>query len=240
MSKMMATEEFITKVSNIHPDFEVLSDYVGGRKNVLRKCKVCGDIREVQARMLLDKDGHGCPRCAGKARISESDFLYRLFKLNSRVEHVSGYKNISSHAVFRCKECGNEWETLAAAILAGRGCPKCNLPHGALKIEKYLEVNNIDYIREYRFDDCKNNRPLPFDFYLPKHNACVEYDGEQHFKPVRFGYGETWKQVERKFVSQQKNDCIKTNYCFANGIKLVRIPYTDFDNIESILDKHFS
>lgn len=32
-------------------------------------------------------------------------------------------------------------------------------------------------------------------------------------------------------------DAIKTNYCKQNGIKLIRIPYWNLNNIESILDK---
>ena len=46
------------------------------------------------------------------------------------------------------------------------------------------ETNNINYIREKRFKDCKNIKPLPFDFYLPEKNICIEYDGEHHFKSI--------------------------------------------------------
>ena len=147
---------------------------------------------------------------------------------------------MSSHANFRCKKCGYEWHTLVGSVLAGRGCPKCNLSHGALRIAKYFDDNGINYTREFKFDNCRNIRPLPFDFYVKDKNTCIEYDGEQHFEPVKFGDGESAERVKYKFETQQRNDNIKTEYCQNNGIKLIRIPYTDFDNIESILDKHFS
>ena len=373
MIRMMTTEEFREKVRKINPSFEVLSDYKGGREKVLRKCTICGDVRKVQARMLLETPTHGCPvcvfskqgkekrkspaqfreelfkvnpniellseyekndsrvrckckidgyewdgiphtlleghgcmecyrraanrrtedeflkemherfptirvlskyiriavkvdfacdacgyhwtaipdtilnnknsgcpKCAGRAHISEAEIIDRIVDKNNRVEYIGGYKDMSSHANFRCKKCGYEWHTLVGSILAGRGCPKCNLSHGALRIAKYFDDNGIDYICEFKFDDCRNIRPLPFDFYIKDKNTCIEYDGEQHFEPVKFGDGETSERVQYKFETQQRNDNIKTEYCQNNGIKLIRIPYTDFDRIESILDKHFS
>ena len=35
-------------------------------------------------------------------------------------------------------------------------------------------------------------------------------------------------------------DNIKTQYCKDNNIKLIRIPYWDFDNIEEILKKELN
>jgi very-short-patch-repair endonuclease len=71
--------------------------------------------------------------------------------------------------------------------------------------------------------NCRNKKPLPFDFYLPELNICIEYDGIQHYK--------TWKgkQADLYIVNLQKtkqHDLIKTNFCKDNGIRLIRIPYT--------------
>jgi very-short-patch-repair endonuclease len=85
-----------------------------------------------------------------------------------------------------------------------------------------LEVLEIKYQQEYRFPDCRNALPLPFDFYIPELNACIEYDGICHYKPI---YGEDI------FEKVQRRDAIKTKYCQDNGIKLLRIPYTRHDHI---------
>nr|DAT80316.1 MAG TPA: restriction enzyme [Bacteriophage sp.] len=58
--------------------------------------------------------------------------------------------------------------------------------------------------------------------------------------PVRFSKSVTESDSISTYKSQQKKDSLKTEYCNRNGIKLIRIPYTDFDNVENILDKHFS
>lgn len=42
---------------------------------------------------------------------------------------------------------------------------------------------------------------------------------------------------EEALKSTQSRDKIKTNYCKEHSIKLIRIPYWEFDNIEEILNK---
>lgn len=91
---------------------------------------------------------------------------------------------------------------------------------GELYIEEILQELNIDYERQKRFKACKNKKPLPFDFYIAKQNVCIEYDGEQHYKPVKHWGG------EKRFLERQLNDKIKNEYCNKNNITLLRIPYT--------------
>ena len=112
----------------------------------------------------------------------------------------------------------------------GTGCPTCRESMGEREIRKYLELNKIEYKREKRFFDCKYIRTLPFDFYLPNYNMCIEYDGEQHFKKFRFEVDDT----NLKFRILKDN--IKTNYCEKNNITLIRISY--MDNIISKLDSY--
>ena len=87
---------------------------------------------------------------------------------------------------------------------------------------------------QYKFKDCKCSRCLPFDFYLPDYNILVEYDGEQHYYPVSFGGINDDKSLDR-FIITKIHDTIKTIYAKNNNIKLIRIPYYEFDNIEKIL-----
>jgi len=73
---------------------------------------------------------------------------------------------------------------------------------------------------------------LPFDFYLPDYNTCIEFDGEQHFNKFRFELDES------RLIKTKKRDIIKNNFCEKNNINLLRIKFNQ--NIESILDIHFS
>lgn len=101
------------------------------------------------------------------------------------------------------------------------------LSFGEQKTKESLIALNINFIQEYKFSDCKNKKPLPFDFYLPDYNICIECDGIQHFKPIKYYGG------EEKFIQRQQNDKIKTQYCKNNNIKLIRIPYQDYSLISS-------
>ena len=81
---------------------------------------------------------------------------------------------------------------------------------------------------------------LPFDFYIPDKNLCIEFDGIQHFEPTRFNKKMTHEEAIENYNQQVIKYNIKTNYCKNNDINLLRIPYTEFKNIESILNKYLS
>lgn len=234
-------DEFLSELGKRFPTVKLKSKYIRMGIKVDYECTVCGyEWSAIPDTILNNPNSVGCPRCAGRGRVSEKEYANRVSKTNNLVEYIGGFCGMEKHANFKCVKCGYEWHTTAASILQGKACPRCRMSHGAVKIEQYLKNHNITYEREYRFDDCKNERPLPFDFFVPTLNMCIEYDGEQHFMPVRFGKNETDEHVEKKFASQKVNDDIKTNYCHENNINLVRIPYTDFNNINEILDKHIS
>ena len=75
---------------------------------------------------------------------------------------------------------------------------------------------------------------MRFDIYCPDYNLAIEYQGKQHYEPVDFaGKGDEWAKYQFK-VGQQR-DNIKRQYCQQNNIKLIEIPYWDYDNIDNIV-----
>ena len=99
------------------------------------------------------------------------------------------------------------------------GCSKCSESHGEKIVSQFLDEYKIDYKSQYRIKECRNKRPLPFDFAIfedDKLKLLIEYDGEQHFKP-KFG--------KKEFERVKINDAIKNSYCKNNNIDLLRIPY---------------
>lgn len=128
--------------------------------------------------------------------------------------------------------CGHEAHLiLSNSLKKGHGCPTCSESKGEKSIRIYLENNNINFIQEYKFEDCKYKRSLPFDFYIRDYNLCIEFDGIQHFEIIeRFG-------GEEKLKLTQKLDRIKNKFCKYNNINLLRIPYWELDEIDNILDE---
>lgn len=95
-------------------------------------------------------------------------------------------------------------------------------------IENFLKDNNINYKKEYSFKELKNKYVLRFDFALfsalNELICLVEYDGEQHFRPVNFG-GISNELAEFNFKTTTYNDSLKNEFCKLNNIKLLRLPY---------------
>ena len=101
---------------------------------------------------------------------------------------------------------------------------------GEYAVKGVLEAMNIKFQREMTFDDCKDVQLLRFDFYLPHNMSIIEFDGKQHFEPVEhWGGQETLDNIQRR-------DAIKNAYCAANNIRLLRIPYTDFERVQELIE----
>lgn len=147
-----------------------------------------------------------------------------------------GYKILSPYLgnVYKVQldfNCGHKPNWIVPRnIKQNQGCPICSKSKGEKTIRLYLEKNKIDFIQEYRFGDCKHKLQLPFDFYIPNKNLCIEFDGIQHFEINHYFGG------NKEFKETQIRDSIKNKYCKDNGINLIRIPYWELDNIEDILN----
>lgn len=96
---------------------------------------------------------------------------------------------------------------------------------GEFKIKQILEDNCIQFEQEKRFEDCKDQTFLPFDFYV-NDEYIIEFDGIQHFDFKNSGWN-----TEENFKITQKHDEIKNQYCLDNKIPIIRIPYTHYDDL---------
>jgi len=140
------------------------------------------------------------------------------------------FNGVFSEIKIKCKKHGTLKTTFDRFIYSKSGCPFCKSSHGEIVIKSYLDECCINYISQKTFSDCVDKQKLQFDFYLPELNVCIEYDGKQHYEFIEY-----FHKTQDRFKSQQKRDEIKTEYCKERNIKLIRIPYYEFDNIESIL-----
>lgn len=104
---------------------------------------------------------------------------------------------------------------------------------GEFAIANFLKENNVSFYRNFFFKEFTVNKKLKllfFDFYLIYYNACIEFDGEQH-------YTRTFNGIKMK--NSEANDFMKNAFCKKNNIPLLRIKYNQFDNIESIICSFF-
>ena len=100
--------------------------------------------------------------------------------------------------------------------------------------ELNLEKNE-NYLYNTSFWNVKDKSLLRWDFIV-NHNTSpvvIEFDGEQHFRPIRFGGSK--EQAEQRHDNVKKRDKIKDEHCLANNIPILRISYLDIDNIETLV-----
>lgn len=137
----------------------------------------------------------------------------------------------------QCKKCGSFYEDAPSQIvsytrLQGNNPCQCwkNCSKGNLKIAALLQENGLSYQTEYQFSDCLSPKgnPLKFDFYV-NNQYLIEYDGEQHYKPVAF-HGDL-DRAEKQFLLNQQYDELKNQYCKQHNIPLIRIPYTLYSKL---------
>jgi hypothetical protein len=171
-----------------------------------------------------------CKKCA-MSQISHEDYVKRISKYLDRFELMSRYESSEKEVCFRCKKCNSIIRQRAKHTYErGIYCHCCDGTKGEQYISNYLLIKKINFISQYKFEDCKNINSLPFDFYLPDYNVCIEYQGVQHYKPVDYFGG------EESYNEQVFRDNIKRQYCRDNNIILLEISYKDLNNIEDVLD----
>ena len=227
------TEYFINELKQINDNIEVLGEYKGVDIRIKVKCIKDDYEWETTPHSLLS--GTGCPKCSGVKRKNTEEFKQEIKLINNDIKILGEYVNSSTKIKCKCKVDGYEWSVTPSHLLNGVGCPKCNESKGEKRVAKYLDSRNIEYERQYKFNDCRSKNKLPFDFYIPSKNIAIEYDGEDHYMIIFRSKNNTYERAFNKFVGTKVRDTIKTKYCKDNNIKLIRIPYWDFDRIEEIL-----
>jgi len=170
--------------------------------------------------------GKGCPKCKGKNKTT-SDIIIEFNKIHKNKYDYSlvKYNGIKNKVTIICPKHGNFNQTPEEHI-NGCGCPICKTSKGEKYIAELLDSNNIKYIPQHRFQNCKNILPLPFDFYLPDFNTCIEYHGEQHYRPIQHFGG------IKKFNLTKKRDAIKKEYCDNNWINLIIVPFNQTSKLD--------
>jgi len=237
-------DEFINEVNLLtNNEFLIFGEY----KNAHTDLTFIHNIPNCQYEFQTSPDNfinskHFCPECANKIisekqRKTQQEFEAEINLIsNGEFKVIGEYINNNTPVKLKHLICGHEWEPQPGNFLNRKRCPRCESYSRAEKIiEEYLININVNHKSQYKFKDCKNIFPLPFDNAIFNDNnniiLLIEYQGEQHYKPVKHFGGET------KFKKQVRNDKIKKQFCKINNIPLLIIPYWDFFILEDILNK---
>ena len=235
------------KITQIASQIEDLTGQKFNRLTVLRRdfsktnkvfwrCKCdCGNETSVDTTSLKTGRTKSCG-CYQKERTSEthlgmpsatrvdmrSQRFGKLLVLNDEPIYNSDKRILKWH----CKcDCGTEIWVDGHSLRTGntRSCG-CVKSYGEELIGNILTDLNINFQKEKCFSDLKNPKTdkfLRFDFYLPNYNILIEFDGKHHFE-------DTYQTTTDEY---QFKDNIKNIWAQEHNYKLIRIPYTEINNI---------
>lgn len=196
--------------------------------NIIWECLCsCGNIHYVSSNDLLK----GAVKSCGCQQYNRKNTIIEMVgkRFGKLIVISEAGKNIDGSYNYLCKcDCGNQkiinGVSLRKGITTSCGCIQYSI--GEKNIKNILDINNINYIKEYKIKELNYKR---FDFAIVENNIpirFIEFDGRQHYESC---LGEWEKTIDLK--TRQKRDKEKNEYALSHNIPLVRIPYWERDNI---------
>lgn len=218
--------------------------YVNNRTKMLWQCKHGHEwgasLASVKYKNLW------CPICQGfnsKRHPPNAKDCHELANANNGKFLSDKYVKSNSKYLWECEK-GHQWMATYNAVQQGYWCSKCK----ASKKQKYIYNVLKKHFKNYEIKfNCKDfdwlrtcvRGKMELDIYIYELKLAIEYDGEQHFMPVRFG-GMSEEQAINAFERQKKRDLVKNNLIQNNekDVKhLIRFNYKEKLTEDYIISK---
>lgn len=238
MTKAGTTEQFNNYIKeSCGSEYTLIGEYKNARTPLEIRHNSCGTLYKVRPDDF--KHGKRCPTCSIKLRVAHETKTTAKFKeevsllVGNEYEVASEYKRWDIKIRMFHKTCGIYYETQPNSFLQGRRCPNCKYSSGENLIKSYLDEHSLSYDQQVKYDDLYDKRKLSYDFYVPKYNLLIEYQGRQHYKPIKRYGGEEHLKV------QQYHDNLKREYASKNGINLLEISYANntLDKVSKVINQ---
>jgi hypothetical protein len=221
--------------------YEVVSgDVVSAKSRIVVKC-TAGHLWQTTWDRI--KRGIRCKEC-GIASMSkkmrfEDSFVEAQIASRGGMLLTKGYLNTTTALDVRCDK-GHIFHPTLKSVLKGHWCSRCKFSKGQEAIMRVIEQElprctvNIDY---RGFDWLKTGNKTgkqELDIWIPELKLAIEYDGEQHFRPVSvFGGEEGFERTKAR--DAMKN--VKVAQHTDDISYFVRFSYMDDLSRERVIDK---
>ena len=209
------TEEYVQRAKQIHGDEYDYSKvkYINKNTKICIVCPIHGEFWMTPDKHVNAKQG--CPKCAKNHKMDTKSFIDKAKQIHgeeydySKVEYFGNEHKVC----IVCNVHGEFWQT-PHGHLNGHGCPMCHEEKNVneIKLLNFIKNNlNEEVISQYK-EDWLSGQTL--DIYIPSKKIGIEYQGIQHFKPVKY-FG-----AAKKYEYTVDKDKEKFDKCKANGVKL--------------------
>jgi predicted nucleic acid-binding Zn-ribbon protein len=176
----------------------------------------CGHTWNAQINGVIAKNKPtGCRKCVGCLQYTNETIDKKIIEKDFSVKRIGDYVNTRTKIDWECLRCNNIFPSTPNQILSGDGCPECKHKNEK-RIRDYLKNKYGNHTANKKIIYA-NGRRYYIDFEV--NGVFIEYNGAQHYKPIKFYKG------EHGFTEQQKRDEEVREYCRVNNIRLIEIPY---------------
>lgn len=178
------------------------------------------------------KENTGCRECMVRKNTLSIEHIKNIYfdrKLKLLDDNFYGIKKKYNT---QCINCNHIWKASASGIIhSNNSCPNCSHLINEAMTAKILEsVIQDEIIHNYLLKRSivvenkiiRNHLYIDFVFKTTAYNVYIEYNGAQHYRPVKFG-SQNKQDIENKFYAQQIRDNWLRQYCQENKIILIEI-----------------
>lgn len=188
--RKLTHKEFVNKLSETHPNLEVLSEYKGKDEKITVRCKIHDYVYQTTPHRLVQ--GANCKKCyddrRGKTRIVPPDVVMEnILKIhgdnytfpNFHEEYRGSHYNVTAICT-----CGRKFKITVNKLLIGQGCRSCGNKRNG---EKHRLTINDFYDRAKKHHNIKYIYPNIEDEYqgwdsvitviCPKHGEFKQIAG---------------------------------------------------------------
>lgn len=228
-------EIFINKARRVHGDKYNYSkvEYINSKTKVCIICPIHGEFWQLPSDHLR---GIGCAACSKRKKLTTDEFIKKAIEIHGFTYDYSNvrYINNITEVEIICPEHGSFFQKPNYHI-NGNGCPICKSSRGERLIKSFLDYNEIEYKihHQIKIDQrlfSRNN--FRIDFYLPKYETFIEFNGVQHYKHTPY-----FHRDEDAFGRQVDRDKRLRQYCKQHKINLIEIKYDQIEKIGDIIYK---
>jgi hypothetical protein len=146
-------------------------------------------------------------------------------------KHVRAvHDKIKDHACANCEYKSSQVSNLRTHVKTCNGEETCSA--GESKLRRILDEMGIEWTNgSHEIRNPLTGYLLRWDIIIWQFGEpiFIEYDGRQHFEVVKHFGGQA------KFEALQARDKLKNDYCKDEGYLLLRIPFTQYENMEAIV-----
>jgi len=182
-----------------------------------------------------------CPKCSSEnKRIDGLNIATQIAKERDGACLSKKYINARTKMIWKCNKCNSVWNATIHDIKDSfTWCPLCNIREGKNQkiltniLNKLFPNFNIKFnFRGFDWLKTMGGHKQELDIYVPLLKLAIEYDGEQHFRPIQVFGG------QKEFEETLRRDALKNMKVAEHPedvATFIRIPYTEPITEENII-----